>query len=50
MEIKATVWSNGGRSEWIIYRGEEIVARSGMIYRSNSVARRAMIRHASTIA
>jgi hypothetical protein len=39
-----TIWSNGGKHEWIIRDGETIVARSGMIYNSRAAAKRAMLK------
>ena len=38
-----TIWSNAGRYEWIIRNGEDIVARSGLIYTSRSRAMRKLI-------
>lgn len=39
-----TIWSNGGRFEWIIREGEEIVKRSGMIFTNRAAAKRAMMK------
>jgi len=39
-----TIWSNGGKYEWIIRAGETIVSRSGMIFNSYSAAKRAMLK------
>jgi hypothetical protein len=33
-----TIWSQAGRYEWILRKGEEIVHRSGLIYHSRGVA------------
>ena len=33
-----TVWSNAGKHEWIIRIGENIVARSGLVFNSRSAA------------
>lgn len=38
-----TIWSNGGRYEWIIRNGEGIVARSGLIYLTRSRALQKLI-------
>jgi len=39
-----TIWSNGGKFEWIIREGEEIVKRSGLVFNSRAAAKRAMIK------
>lgn len=39
-----TIWSNGGKFEWLLSNGEEIVKRSGLIYNSRSAAKRAMMK------
>jgi hypothetical protein len=38
--MRATIWSNAGRHEWIIWadNAEEIVRRSGLKFRSRSAA------------
>jgi len=33
-----TLWSNGGKHEWIVRDGENIVKRSGLVFRSRSAA------------
>ena len=35
-----TIWSNAGRWEWIVYRDEEVHARSGLIFPSRAAAER----------
>lgn len=39
-----TIWSNGGKFEWLLRDGEEIVKRSGLIYNSRGAAKRAMLK------
>lgn len=39
-----TLWSNGGKHEWIIRDGENIVARSGLIFNNRAAAKRAMLK------
>ena len=39
-----TIWGNGGKYEWLIRDGEQIVARSNPIFNSYSAAKRAMIK------
>lgn len=39
-----TIWSNGGKHEWILRDGEIIVARSGMVFNSRAAAKRALIK------
>lgn len=39
-----TIWSNGGKHEWIIRKGENIVARSGLIFNNRGAAKRAMVK------
>jgi len=39
-----TIWGNGGRYEWLIRDGENIVARSGQIFTSYAKAKRAMLK------
>lgn len=39
-----TIWSNGGKHEWIIRDGETIIARSGLIYNSRRAAKAAMLK------
>ena len=34
-----TIWSNAGRWEWIVYDGDRVVARSGLVFSSRSAAR-----------
>jgi hypothetical protein len=34
-----TIWSNAGRWEWIVYDGDRVVGRSGLIFRSRHAAR-----------
>lgn len=43
-EMTYTIWSNGGRYEWIIREGEFIINRSGMIFTSYAAAKRAMLK------
>ena len=38
-----TIWSNGGKFEWIIREGETIVKRSGMIFNDRTAAKRALL-------
>lgn len=38
-----TIWSNGGRHEWLIRQGETTIQRSGLIYRNRSAAKRALL-------
>ena len=38
-----TICSNGGKFEWIIYKGENIVRRSGLIFNTYAAAKRAML-------
>ena len=38
-----TIWSNGGKFEWIIYRGDELITRSGLVYSSYASAKRALL-------
>ena len=38
-----TIWSNGGRYEWIIRDGETIIDRSGLIFTSRSRAKQKLI-------
>jgi hypothetical protein len=40
-----TIWSNGGKFEWIIRVGENIVARSGLIFRYHGQAKRDLYRN-----
>lgn len=44
MNFSYTIWSNCGRYEWLIRRGETIVARSGQIFRNYASAKRAMLK------
>lgn len=37
-----TIWSNAGKHEWIVRNGENIVARSGLIFNNRGAAKRAM--------
>lgn len=39
-----TIWSNGGRFEWILRDGETIVKRSGMIFTTRAAAKRALMK------
>lgn len=39
-----TIWSNGGRFEWIVREGENIVQRSGLIFTNRAAAKRAMLK------
>jgi hypothetical protein len=43
MTLTYTIWSNGGRYEWIIRDGETIIARSGLIFTSRSRAKQKLI-------
>lgn len=47
--MRFTIWSNGGRFEYIVYQGEELIARSGLIYTSRSKAKSAMMRAVSSL-
>lgn len=44
-----TIWSNAGKFEWIIRRGENIVLRSGLIHKNYSAAKRAMLKALKTL-
>ena len=39
-----TIWGNGGKFEWLLRYGENIVARSGPIHNSYRTAYRAMVK------
>lgn len=39
-----TIWSNGGKFEWIIRDGEKIVKRSGLVFNSRAAAKREMVK------
>lgn len=38
-----TIWSNGGRYEWIIRDGDAIYARSGMVFSNYAAAKRSLL-------
>ena len=40
-----TIWSNGGRYEWLIYENENVVARSNLVFNSRSAALTALRRY-----
>lgn len=44
-----TIWSNGGKFEYIIREGEEITKRSGLIFNSRSAAKKAMLTYLSSL-
>lgn len=44
-----TIWSNGGKFEWIIRNGENIVSRSGLIFNNHASAKRALMKALATI-
>ena len=37
--LRYTIWSNGGRHEWIVYLDDEVVDRSGLVHANRSKAR-----------
>lgn len=39
-----TIWSNGGKHEYIVYDGDKIVRRSGLIFNTRAAAKRAMMK------
>jgi hypothetical protein len=42
--MRYTIWSNGGKFEWILWNGEHIASRSGLIHNSHGAAKRAMLK------
>ena len=40
-----TIWSNGGRHEWILRRGDDIVKRSGLVFSSRAKAKRDFLKN-----
>lgn len=39
-----TIWSNGGKYEWIIRDADSIVKRSGMVFNSRAAAKRDLMK------
>lgn len=39
-----TIWSNAGRYEWIVREGDDIIERSGLVFRSRSAAKTNMFK------
>lgn len=40
-----TIWSNGGKFEWILRNSEEITSRSGMIFNTRKAAKADMMKN-----
>lgn len=40
--MRYTIWSNGGKFEWVVFENEEIVKRSGLIYLTRREAKKAL--------
>jgi hypothetical protein len=39
-----TIWSNAGKFEWIMYCGDTVLDRSGLVFKSHNAAFRALLR------
>jgi len=44
-EMTYTIWSNGGKFEWLIREAGEIVSRSGLVFNSRAAAKRHMMKN-----
>ena len=41
------IWSNGSKFEWIIFDGDNVVERSGLIFNNFAAAKRAFRKYAN---
>lgn len=44
-----TIWSNGGRYEFLIYKGDDVVTRSGLVHPNHGSAKRACLKAAAAL-
>ena len=47
--MSLTLWSNAGRHEFLIYVGDTLAARSGLIYPNRAAAKRAALKAAAAL-
>lgn len=44
-----TLWSNAGKHEFLLYRGDRLIARSGLVHPNRASAKRAALAKAATL-
>ena len=47
--MSLTLWSNAGRHEFLLYCGDRLVARSGLVFPNRAAAKRAAFAKAATL-
>lgn len=45
--MRYTIWSNAGRFEFLLYDGDDLVTRSGLVFLNRAAAKRAMLKAAA---
>ena len=44
-----TLWSNAGKHEWIVYNGDTVLNRSGLVFNNRAAAKRSLEKFAAKV-